>query len=52
MANEIGGQVEITDFVYSTGWLKLFKQNVEYSEHIKGTKTTGINLESLGRIYC
>jgi hypothetical protein len=32
MAKEIGGQVGIS---YSTGWLNLFKQNHEYSEHIK-----------------
>jgi hypothetical protein len=52
MANEIGGQVDISYFIYSTGWLNLFKQNLEFSEHIKGRKTTGINFESLCRIYC
>ena len=41
MANEIGRQVGIRDFVYITGWLKLFKQNLKYSEHIKEGKRPG-----------
>jgi hypothetical protein len=52
MENEIGGQVGVSDFIYSTGWLNLFKQNLEFSEHIKGRKMIRINFESLRRMYC
>jgi hypothetical protein len=52
MAKEVGGQLGIPDFIYSTGWLNRFKQNHEYSEHIKRGKMTGINVESLRSSYC